>query len=42
MALMLARMGRFAEAQADLETALKLDPNFAPAKQMLQDVLRKK
>jgi Tfp pilus assembly protein PilF len=42
MALMLARLGRLPEAQTELETALKLDANFAPAKQMLQDVLRRK
>jgi len=30
------------EAQEELEAALKVDPNFQPAKQMLQDVLRKK
>jgi tetratricopeptide (TPR) repeat protein len=38
-ALMLARLARLTEAQAELETALKLDPGFAPAKQMLRDVL---
>ena len=38
-ALMLARLARLAEAQAELESALKLNPNFVPAKQMLQDVL---
>jgi Flp pilus assembly protein TadD len=38
-ALMLARLGRFPEAQSELESALKIDPNFAPAKKMLQDVL---
>jgi Flp pilus assembly protein TadD len=42
MGLMLARLGRLAEAHTELETALKIDPNFAPAKQMLQDVLRRK
>jgi tetratricopeptide (TPR) repeat protein len=41
-ALMLARLGRLPEAQAELETALKIDPNFQPAKQMLQDVLRRR
>ncbi|HYL97033.1 MAG TPA: tetratricopeptide repeat protein, partial [Terriglobales bacterium] len=40
MALMLARLGRLPEAQQELEAALKIDPNFQPAKQMLQDVLR--
>jgi tetratricopeptide (TPR) repeat protein len=38
-ALMLARLGQLPEAQAELETALKIDPNFQPAKQMLQDIL---
>jgi Flp pilus assembly protein TadD len=38
-ALMLARLARFSEAQVELETALKLNPDFAPAKQMLRDVL---
>jgi tetratricopeptide (TPR) repeat protein len=38
-ALMLARLTRLAEAQSELESALKLNPNFAPAKQLLQDVL---
>jgi tetratricopeptide (TPR) repeat protein len=38
-ALMLARLGRLGEAQAELEAALKLNPEFGPAKQMLQDVL---
>jgi tetratricopeptide (TPR) repeat protein len=38
-ALMLARLTRLAEAQTELEAALKLNPDFAPAKQMLQDVL---
>jgi Flp pilus assembly protein TadD len=38
-ALMLARLKRLTEAQSELEAALKLDPNFGPAKQMLQDVL---
>jgi Flp pilus assembly protein TadD/mono/diheme cytochrome c family protein len=37
-ALMLARLGRLAEAQTELESALKLKPDFGPAKQMLQDV----
>jgi Flp pilus assembly protein TadD len=40
MALMLARLKRFDDAQTELQTALQLDPNFAPAKQMLQDILR--
>lgn len=39
MALMLARLGRLQEAQAELEAALKIDPNFQPAQKMLQDVL---
>jgi len=38
MALMLARLGRLQEAQAELERALKVNPNFQPARQMLQDV----
>ncbi len=38
MALMLARLSRFPEAQSELEAALKLDPAFAPAQRMLQDV----
>jgi Flp pilus assembly protein TadD len=42
MGLMLARLGRFPEARTDLETALKLDPNFTPARQLLQDVLKRK
>jgi tetratricopeptide (TPR) repeat protein len=37
-ALMLARLARLAEAQAELESALRLNPNFGPARQMLQDV----
>jgi Flp pilus assembly protein TadD len=41
-ALMLARLGRLPEAQSELEAALKIDPNFQPAKQMLQDVLRRR
>jgi hypothetical protein len=36
---MLARLARLTEAQAELETALKLNPDFAPAKQILRDVL---
>jgi Flp pilus assembly protein TadD len=38
-ALMLARLARLPEAQSELEAALKLNPNFAPAKQLLQDIL---
>ena len=38
MALMLARLGKFPEAKAELESALKLKPDFAPAQKMLQDV----
>ncbi len=38
MALMLARLSRFPEAQSELEAALKLDPAFVPAQRMLQDV----
>ena len=38
MALMLARLGRFPEAQSQLESALKIDPDFQPAKRMLEDV----
>lgn len=38
MALMLARLSRFAEAKSELEAALKLKPDFAPAQRMLQDV----
>jgi Flp pilus assembly protein TadD/mono/diheme cytochrome c family protein len=41
MALMLARLGRFPEAQTELESALKVDPNFAPAQRMLADVKRR-
>jgi tetratricopeptide (TPR) repeat protein len=41
-ALMLARLGRLPEAQGELEAALKIDPNFQPAKQMLEDVLRRR
>lgn len=41
MALMLARLGRFPEAQTELETALKIDPKFAPAERMLADVKRR-
>jgi len=41
-ALMLARLGRLSEAQSELEAALKIAPDFQPAKQMLQDVLRHK
>lgn len=39
IALMLARLGRLPEAQSELEAALKINPNFQPARQMLQDVL---
>ena len=35
---MLARLGQLPEAQAELETALKIDANFQPARQMLKDV----
>ncbi len=38
IALMLARMGRLAEAKSELETALKLNPGFVPAQRMMQDV----
>jgi tetratricopeptide (TPR) repeat protein len=38
MALMLARLSRFSEAQSELEAALKLNPGFVPAQRMLQDV----
>jgi tetratricopeptide (TPR) repeat protein len=38
-ALMLARLNRLSEAQSELESALKLNPDFAPAKRLLQDVL---
>jgi len=41
MALMLARLGRFPEAQTELESALKLDAKFAPAQKMLDDVKRR-
>jgi tetratricopeptide (TPR) repeat protein len=41
MALMLARGGQFQEAQSELETALRIDPNFSPARQMLKDVQTK-
>jgi tetratricopeptide (TPR) repeat protein len=40
MALMLARLGRFPEAQSELEAALKIDPAFVPAQRMLADVKR--
>jgi tetratricopeptide (TPR) repeat protein len=38
MALMLARVNKFPEAKTELEAALKLKPDFAPAQKMLQDV----
>jgi tetratricopeptide (TPR) repeat protein len=38
MALMLARLGKFPEAKMELEAALKLKPDFAPAQNMLRDV----
>ena len=38
MALMLARLNRFAEARGELESALKLNPSFAPAQRMMRDV----
>ena len=38
MALMLARLDRFPEARAELESALKIDPAFAPAQHLLADV----
>jgi tetratricopeptide (TPR) repeat protein/mono/diheme cytochrome c family protein len=41
MALMFARLGRFQEAQTELESALKIDANFAPAQRMLADVKRR-
>jgi Flp pilus assembly protein TadD/mono/diheme cytochrome c family protein len=41
MALMFARLGRFPEAQTELESALKIDANFAPAQRMLVDVKRR-
>jgi predicted Zn-dependent protease len=41
MALMFAGLGRFPEAQTELEAALKIDANFAPAQRMLADVKRR-
>lgn len=38
IALMLARLSRFAEARSELESALKLDPAFVPAQRMMQDI----
>jgi tetratricopeptide (TPR) repeat protein len=38
MALMLARLGRLSEARTELESALKIDPAFAPARRLLVDV----
>lgn len=38
MALMLARLGKFSEAKAELDAALKLKPDFTPAQRMLADV----
>jgi tetratricopeptide (TPR) repeat protein len=38
MALMLARLARFAEAKTELAEALKLQPDFAPAQKMMTDV----
>jgi tetratricopeptide (TPR) repeat protein len=37
-ALMLARLGRFEEARAELQAALQIDASFAPAQRMLTDV----
>ncbi|HEY2016291.1 MAG TPA: tetratricopeptide repeat protein [Bryobacteraceae bacterium] len=39
IALMLARLGKLQEAQAELEAGLKIDPGFQPAQKMLQDVV---
>ncbi len=41
MALRLARLNRFPEAQTELEAALQIDANFAPAQRMLADVKRR-
>lgn len=41
IALMLARMARLEEAQTELQTALKIDEAFVPARQMLTDVQRR-
>jgi Flp pilus assembly protein TadD len=41
IALMLARLGRFAEARSELEMALKADPAFVPAQRMLADVQKR-
>jgi tetratricopeptide (TPR) repeat protein len=38
----LARLGKFAEAQAELEACLKIDPSLEPAKRALDYVLKKK
>ena len=38
IALMHARQGQFPEAQAELEAALKIDPAFPPAMQMMRDI----
>jgi tetratricopeptide (TPR) repeat protein len=38
IALMLARLARLPEARTELEAALKLNPAFAPAQRMLEDV----
>jgi Tfp pilus assembly protein PilF len=35
MAVVLARLGRLSEAQAELETAMRINPGFEPAKKML-------
>jgi tetratricopeptide (TPR) repeat protein len=39
MALMLARLSRFPEAKTELESALQINPAFAPAQKLLKDVL---
>ncbi len=40
-ALMLARLGRFAESRSELDIALKVDPAFIPAQRMLADLQKR-
>jgi len=38
LGVVLARLGRISEARSELETALRMDPNLAPAKKALEQL----